>query len=116
MPTTIRRIPFNHFAVVAAAGLVGFLALWQGIFSLIDYRPCAISNPSYVLSPNVNAAITQLSISAVALCVLFIGARKLRSNFGNEGFFGYSLVVVNLLIGEGLLAFIFVRLSSVCAG
>jgi|GEM_PF-3651071 len=111
--TALTHIPFNRFAVVASSGMVGFLALWQGIFSLIQYRPCAIQNPNYVLAPNPGAGLTQLGISAVALLVLFFGAKRLQTNF-RDGFFGYALVVGTLLVGEGLLAFIFIRLST-CA-
>ncbi len=112
--SSIRKIPFSRFVVVASAGLVGFLAFWQAFFSFTGYRPCALQNPDYVIPPNPNAAITELGICIIAMVVLFWGAKRLRTNFP-EGFFGYSMVVVNLLIGEGLLAFVFLRLST-CAG
>lgn len=112
--TAIRNIPFNRFAVVAASGMVGFLAFWQGFFSLIYYRPCALQAPDYVIAPNLSAALTEFGIAAVAMVMLFWGARRLRDSF-TEGFFGYAMVVTSLLIGEGFLAFIFLRVST-CAG
>jgi hypothetical protein len=107
-------IPFNRFAVVAAAGMVGFLAFWQGFFSLIYYRPCALQAPHYVVAPNLPAAAAELGLAMVALGVLFWGARRLRDSF-TEGFFGYALVVASLLVSESLLAFIFLRLSTCAA-
>jgi hypothetical protein len=112
--TTSRTIPFSRFAVVAAAGMVGFLAFWQGFFSLIYYRPCALQSPSYVIAPNLSAAAAELGLAMVALGVLFWGAQRLRDSF-TQGFFGYALVVASLLVSESLLAFIFLRLST-CAG
>jgi hypothetical protein len=114
MTATMRAIPFNRFATVASAGLVSFLAFWQGFFSLIYYRPCAIQAPSYVLPPNPAAGVTEFGIALVALVVLFWGAKRLRDSF-NRGFTGYAMLVATLLVGEGLLAFIFLRLST-CAG
>lgn len=106
-------IPFHRFAVVAAAGLVGFLALWQGIFSLMHYRPCAIQNPAYVLPPNPSAAFAEFGLSAAALVILFVGARRLKEGFADSAL-AYYFVVTGLLVGQGLLAFIFLRLST-CA-
>lgn len=110
----LNTIPFHRFAIVAAAGLVGFLALWQGIFSLMRYRPCAIQNPAYILPPNPSAALTEFGLSVVALIILFVGARRLREGFADSAA-GYYFVVSGLLVGQGLLAFIFLRLST-CAG
>lgn len=114
MSSARQTIPLHRFAIVAAAGLVAFLALWQGIFALMHYRPCAIQAPHYSLPPNPEAAITEFSLAAVALGILFVGARGLRQGF-TSGMLGYNLVVFSLLIGQGLLAFIFLRLST-CAG
>ncbi len=114
MAVTTHSIPFSRFAVVACAGLVAFLAFWQGVFSFMHYRPCAIQDPSYILTPNPAAGLMEFGIAAVALVILFAGAKRLRTNF-KDGFFGYTLVVTNLLIGESLLSFIFLRLST-CAG
>ena len=113
MRPEIKNIPFYRFALVASSGLVCFLALWQGIFSLIHYRPCAIQAPSYVLPPNPSAALTEFALAITALLVLFVGARRLRAGFP-EGMLAYSLVIASLLVGQGLLAFIFVSLST-CA-
>ena len=114
MATAVRTIPFSRFATVASAGLVAFLAFWQGFFSLIYYRPCAIQAPHYVLPPNPAAGITEFGISIVALVVLFWGAKRLRDSF-THGFAGYAMLVATLLVGEGLLAFIFLRLSTCAA-
>jgi hypothetical protein len=114
MAATTPTIPFSRFATVASAGLVAFLAFWQGFFSLIYYRPCSLQAPNYIIPPNPAAAATEFGLAAVALIVLFWGARRLRDSF-TEGFLGYALVVVSLLVGESLLAFIFVRLSTCAA-
>ena len=81
----------------------------------MHYRPCAFQQPSYILPPNPNAAITEFSLSVVALIVLFAGARRLRNGFADHELNYYSFVVLSLLIGQGLLAFVFLRLST-CAG
>ena len=112
--TSLQSIPFSRFAVVAAAGMVAFLAFWQGFFALIHYRPCAIIAPHYVLPPNPGAGFTELGISALATLVLFYGAKRLRSNFDGAGA-GYVMVVTTLLVGQGVLAFIFLRLSTCAA-
>ncbi|HSX01930.1 MAG TPA: hypothetical protein VLI05_01305 [Candidatus Saccharimonadia bacterium] len=112
--TSLRVIPFSRFAVVASAGLVAFLAFWQGFFSLIHYRPCAIIAPNYALNPNPGAGLTEFGIAATATLVLFYGAKRLRTNFDGAAA-GYIMVVTSLLVGQGVLAFIFLQLST-CAG
>ncbi len=107
-------IPLHRFATVAAAGLVAFLAFWQGVFSLIDYRPCALQAPNYVIPPNPQVALMEFAIALLALVILFIGAKRLNSSFHNVPV-AYYLVITSLLTGQGLLAFIFLRLST-CAG
>jgi hypothetical protein len=109
----VQAIPFHRFAIVASAGLVAFLALWQGIFSLMHYRPCAFQNPAYVIPPNPSAALAEFGISLVGLVVLFLGARRLREGY-EGGIVSYYIAVFSLLLGQGLLAFIFLRLST-CA-
>ena len=106
------QIPFNRFVTVATSGLVAYLAIWQGVFSSIEYRPCIV-RPDYVLTPNLGAAATQFGLALVALIVLFYGAKHLRRGFDRDQV-GYTATVLSLLVGEGLLAFIFIRLSA-CA-
>lgn len=107
-------IPFHRFAIVAAAGLVAFMALWQGIFSLLHYRPCAIQDPTYILPPNPSAAAMEFGLAVAAAAVLFLGARHLRQGFATSTA-AYYFVVASLLVGQGLLAYIFLQLST-CAG
>ncbi len=114
MPTTVTSIPFSRLAIVASAGLVAFLAFWQGFFSFLHYRPCAIVQPNYVLAPNPEAGFTEFGIALVAVLVLFAGAKRLRQDF-EMGQAAYLAVVISLLIGQGLLAFVFLRLSTCAA-
>lgn len=111
----IRAIPFRHFIVVAASGMVAFVAFFQGLFSLGNYHPCSLLNSSYVIPANPQAAGIQFSLSLLALFVLFSGAKRLRKGF-ESGATAYAIAVTSLLIGEGLLSFLFIRMSAVCAG
>src|SRR6266567_9248636 len=115
LPGTARAIPFRRFLVVAAAGMVAFLSFWEGFFTLFDYRPCTLSDPSFVVYHNFGASAAEFGISLVALTVLFNGARRLQDGFGRTET-AYTLVVVNLLVSEGLLSFIFLKLASSCVG
>ncbi len=110
-----RAIPFWHFATVAASGMVAFLAFWEGFFSFFTYRPCTISNPNFVLERNLGASATEFGICLVALLVLFNGAKRLQGNF-ERAELAYTVVVINLLVSESLLSFIFIRLFLSCAG
>ena len=108
-------MPFRYFVTVASAGMIGFIAFWEGFFSLIAYHPCSIQNPSYVIPPSPQVALIQFSISIIAIGVLFMGAKRLQHHT-EGGTLPYLVVIINLLVGEGLLSFIFIKLSASCAG
>jgi hypothetical protein len=112
---TIEPMPFRYFATVASAGMVAFIAFWEGFFSLIAYHPCTLQNPDYTIQPNPRVALIQFGLSVVALFVLFMGAKRLQKHT-ERGILPYLLVIINLLVGEGLLSFIFIKLSSNCVG
>ena len=108
----VPKIPFNRFFTVACAGLVAFLALMQGTLTVSGYRPCGLK--PLAASDSINVAMFELGIAAVSYLVFLLGARRLRKGW-SVGAPAYDFVILALLIGQGLLAYIFIR-SSVCAG
>jgi hypothetical protein len=104
-------VPFSHFLTVAAAGLVAFLALMQAGLSVSGYRPCGQAP----LAPghSMQVAMFELGLAAAAYLVFLLGAIRLRRGW-DVGAAAYNLVIVALLIGQGLLAYMFI-LSTVCA-
>jgi hypothetical protein len=114
MATTnhISTVPFNRFITVASAGLVAFLALMQGTLTVSGYRPCGLTP----LQPNDNLqiAMLELGIAAAAYLIFLLGARRLRKGW-NVGISAFNLAIFALLIGQGLLAFLFIH-STICAG
>lgn len=108
------HIPFHRFAIVAAAGLVAFLAIWQGYFATIQYQPCPAIAPHYIIPPNGGVAASAFGIATVALTIFYLGAIRLKQNY-QYGRTGYNLVVLSLLASQSLLSFVFIRLST-CAG
>lgn len=103
-----RPVPFSRLAVVAAAGLVAFMALMQGILATTGYTTCQTK-----FSPNMSLAVTELGIAASAYLIFLVGALKLRKGW-EKGQAAYLATVIALLVSAGLLAFIFIRASS-CA-
>lgn len=81
---------------------------------MMHYRPCAIQNPNYILAPNPNAAITEFGIAILGLFMLYLGTKRLRTGY-NLGLGSYYVATTSLLLGQGILAYIFLRLST-CAG
>lgn len=114
MARTLRlaRIPFSHFIVVASAGLVAFLALMQGTLTVSGYRPCNLA--PIKSNDSLHTALFELGLAAVGYLVFLLGARRLRRGW-ESGTAAYNLVIIALLVGQGLLAYIFIR-STVCAG
>jgi hypothetical protein len=107
----LASIPFNRFIIVASAGLVAFLALMQGTLTVSGYRPCGMA----ALSPNqsLQAATMELGIAAAAYLIFLLGARRLRKGW-DIGSGAYNLAIITLLVGQGLLAYVFIH-STICA-
>ena len=105
------KIPFSRFFTVACAGLVAFLALMQGVLSVSGYRPCGLK--PLAATDSLNVAMFELGIAAISYLVFLLGARRLRQGW-DVGSLAYNFAIFALLIGQGLLAYIFIR-SSVCA-
>ena len=104
-------IPFSRFATVASAGLVAFLALMQGVLTVGGYRPCGTT--AIQGNDTVKLAMFELGLAAIGYLVFLLGARRLRSGW-EIGALSYNLAIFTLLIGQGLLAYVFIRMS-VCA-
>ncbi|MBW4061252.1 hypothetical protein HJC99_01630 [Candidatus Saccharibacteria bacterium] len=105
-------VPFNRFLTVASAGLVAFLALMQGGLTVSGYRPCGL--PPLKATDSLQVAMLELGIAAAAYLVFLLGALRLRKGW-DVGISAYNLAIFALLIGQGLLAYMFIR-STVCAG
>ena len=112
----VKILPLRYFAIVAISGMVAFIAAFQGISSLGDFRTCTQS--VNVVHADLATGIFQFFMSILSLLVLLVGIRLLKRGLafqGIEGYGGYLTAIVSLLIGEGLLSFVFLELSRACA-
>ena len=109
---SLQPIPFNRFITVASAGMVAFLALMQGTLTVSGYRPCGLA--PLKANDSLQVAMLELGLAASGYLVFLLGARRLRKGW-DVGAGAYNLAIFALLIGQGLLAYIFIR-STVCAG
>ena len=105
-------IPFNRFIIVASAGMVAFLALMQGTLTVSGYHPCGMATSAP--NQNLHAATFELGIAATAYLVFLLGARRLRKGW-DVGAGAYNFAIITLLVGQGLLAYVFIH-STICAG